>query len=74
LEPSRDVEPVPSQQVDPLLYRIVVISLALVGVLALIIGFLLAMWGKEIPDAMWPIAAGAIASLGLLVRPTAATK
>ena len=58
------VEPVPDQQVDPLLYRMVVGSLGL-AVLGAIVGvFVLALLGRATPEGL--ISLGSVAAGGLV--------
>lgn len=69
---ERSIEPVPAQQVDPLLYRMVVGSLA-AGLLGIVIGGLvLAALGTEIPSALIAIGAACGGSLGGLLAPSPA--
>lgn len=65
---QRAVEPAPSQRIDPLLYRIVVGSLGLAVLLTLVAIFVLALYGKTVPEgmvALGSVSAGALA--GMLV-------
>lgn len=66
------VEPVPSQQTDPALYRIVVGALA-AGLLITLLGALvLAALGIEVSAAVIAIGAGCMGALGGLLAPSPA--
>jgi len=64
--PDRDVEPAPSQQIDPLLYRIVVGILGAVAIVAIVGGLALAFTGHDVPEmagTLGGVAVGALASM-----------
>jgi hypothetical protein len=64
------VEPVPTQAVDPLLYRLVVGALAAALLLTVIGGFVLAALSIEVPGALIAIGAGCMGALGALLAPS----
>ena len=68
------VEPVPTQQVDPLLYRIVVIALAAAMLLTVAGGFVLAALKVPMPDALLVIGGGCMGALGALLAPSPAQR
>jgi hypothetical protein len=69
---SRDIEPAPSQQVDPLLYRMVVAALGLALLLMVIGGLILSGMGKPIPDGLIALGAASGGALGGLLAPSPA--
>jgi hypothetical protein len=67
-EPQPAVEPVPDQQTDPLLYRLVVGGLVAAILLVVVGVFVLAFYQRPIPDGMIAIGSAAVGGLvGLLV-------
>jgi hypothetical protein len=68
------VEPPPAQQVDPLLYRLVVGALAAALLLTVVGGFVLAGLGIEVPGALIAIGAGCMGALGALLAPSPAQR
>jgi hypothetical protein len=70
----RAVEPAPTQQVDPLLYRLVVGALAAALLLTVIGGFVLAAMGIDVPGALIALGAAAGGALGGLLAPSPAQK
>lgn len=71
--PQRSIEPAPSQQTDPLLYRLVVGALGLALLLTLVGGLILAGLGKAIPDGLIALGAASGGALGGLLAPSPAT-
>jgi hypothetical protein len=63
------VTPVPDSNQDPLLYRIIVISLAVAALLTIVGGIVLAFVGKEIPASIIAIGAAAAGALGGVLMP-----
>lgn len=68
----RSVEPAPSQQADPLLYRMVVAALGLALLLMVIGGLVLSAMGKPIPDGLIALGAASGGALGGLLAPSPA--
>lgn len=66
----RYVEPVPSQQVDPLLYRMIVGALGAALLLTVIGGLILVGLGKELPSALIALGAMSGGALGGLLAPS----
>jgi len=66
----REVEPPPSQQTDPLLYRMVVGALALALLLTILGGLILAALGIEVSAAIIAIGAASGGALGGLLAPS----
>lgn len=64
------VEPPPTQAQDPILYRLVVGSLAAALLLTVIGGFILSALGVEVPGALIAIGAGCMGALGGLLAPS----
>lgn len=69
---TREVEPVPAQQVDPFLYRMVVGALALGLLFTVLGGLALAALGIEVSAALVAIGAGCMGALGGLLAPSPA--
>ena len=66
------VEPVPTQQTDPLLYRIVVGALAAALLLTIVGGLILSALGIEVSAALIALGAAAGGALGGLLAPSPA--
>jgi hypothetical protein len=66
------IEPAPGQQVDPLLYRMIVgaLGLALLGMV--FGGLVLAGLGREVPSALIALGAASGGALGGLLAPSPA--
>lgn len=73
-DPSRSVEPPPTQQIDPWMYRIVVGALALALLGVVILGGVLALKGLTLPDSIVNLAFVAVGSLGALLAPSPAQR
>jgi hypothetical protein len=69
---ERAVDPAPSQQTDPLLYRMVVAALGLALLLMVIGGLVLSAMGKSIPDGLIALGAASGGALGGLLAPSPA--
>ena len=69
---KRSVEPVPSQQIDPMLYRMVVGALALTLLLTVIGGLILSALKIEVPAALIALGASAGGGLAGLLAPSPA--
>lgn len=69
---QRSVDPAPSQQTDPLLYRMVVAALGLALLLMVIGGLVLSGMGKPIPDGLIALGAASGGALGGLLAPSPA--
>lgn len=69
---ERSVDPAPSQQTDPLLYRMVVAALGLALLLMVIGGLVLSAMGKPIPDGLIALGAASGGALGGLLAPSPA--
>lgn len=67
---TREVEPPPAQRVDPFLYRMVVLALALALVLMVLGGLVLAFFDKEVPAALIALGAASGGALGGLLAPS----
>jgi hypothetical protein len=65
----RSVEPPPSQQADPLLYRMVVGALGLALLLMVVGGLVLSGMGQQIPDGLIALGAASGGALGGLLAP-----
>jgi hypothetical protein len=64
----REVEPVPSQQVDPWLYRLVILFLGAAMLIAIIMIGVLSFMGKTGSDLLIAVPAAVVAGLvGMLV-------
>lgn len=70
----RDVEPVPTQQTDPLLYRMVVGALGLALLLMVMGGLVLSGLDKAIPDGLIALGAASGGALGGLLAPSPASR
>ncbi len=68
------VEPAPAQQVDPLLYRMVVGALAAALILTVVGGLVLAGMRIEVPGALIALGAASGGALGGLLAPSPATR
>ena len=65
---SREVEPVPSQQIDPLLYRMVVAFLGMAMMTAILLVGLLSYQGKPGSDLLIAVPSAVVGGLiGMLV-------
>ena len=71
---EKTVEPVPSQSVDPLLYRMVVGALALALLFTILGGLILAALGVEVSAAIIAIGAASGGALGGLLAPSPAAR
>ena len=67
---DRSVAPPPEQAQDPLLYRMVVGALGLVGILVVLGGLVLAALGRDVPQGVVAIGAAGIGALGGLLAPS----
>lgn len=73
IEPKLDaVEPVPSQQTDPLLYRLVVGALAAALILTVVGGLVLAGMKIDVPASLIALGAASGGALGGLLAPSPA--
>ena len=68
--PAQVIEPAPTQQVDPLLYRIVIYFLGAISLVAVGGILALAILGKDIPDAMTAIGSLAVGGFVGLIAPS----
>jgi hypothetical protein len=66
----RNVEPAPSQQIDPLLYRMVVGALAAALILTVVGGLILAAMRIDVPGALIALGAASGGALGGLLAPS----
>ncbi len=64
------VEPAPTQQIDPLLYRVVVGALGAALLLVVIGGLILTGLGREVPGALIALGAASGGALGGLLAPS----
>jgi len=69
---ERAIEPAPSQQADPLLYRMVVGALGLALLLMVLGGLILSAIGMTIPDGLIALGAASGGALGGLLAPAPA--
>lgn len=67
----QDIEPIPSQRIDPLLYRIIVGALAFTLIASAIGGLILAGMGIAVPDTIVALGAGSLGALGGTLVPKA---
>jgi hypothetical protein len=68
------VEPAPAQQIDPLLYRMVVGALSAALILTVVGGLVLAGMRIEVPGALIALGAASGGALGGLLAPSPATR
>jgi len=68
---TQDIEPIPSQRIDPLLYRIIVGALAFTLIASTIGGLVLAGMGIAVPDTIVALGAGSLGALGGTLVPKA---
>jgi hypothetical protein len=69
-EVTKDIPPRPPLESDPLVYRIVVLSLGLVIVLSVIGAVVLGMSGRTIPETLTALGSGSVGALTGLLIPT----
>ena len=69
IEKSEVVAPVPDQATDPLIYRIVVVALASIGMLTLIGALVLAFFSRSMPEGALVLGSTAVGAMAGLLAP-----